>query len=75
MTVVRVKAAYVLYVLKDVAQAEKFLSHAQDLLADCKVEGQKKFEERLIGKMLADVSAAKNAESAENGGSEESGES
>lgn len=75
VTVVRVKAAYVLYVLKDAAQAEKFLSHAQDLLADCKVEGQKKFEERLIGKMLADVSAAKNAESAETGGSEESGES
>ena len=64
VTALRVKAAYVLYVLKDGAQAEKFIARAEELAADCKVAGQRKFEEKLLLKMRADLPAAERGETA-----------
>ena len=62
VSTLRVKAAYVLYVLKDAAQAEKFIGYAEELSEDCKVAGQKLFEEKLLAKMKADVQTAPPAE-------------
>ena len=58
----RVKSAYVLYVLKDYAQARKFLLHAEEKLDTVPVEGLRIFEEELIKKMLADLPEEEKAE-------------
>lgn len=55
VSTLRIKAAYVLYVLKDAAQAAKFIGHAEDLLSECKVEGQRRYERKLLDKMKADA--------------------
>ena len=46
-----------LYVLKDYAQARKFLTHAEEKLDTVPVEGLRIFEESLIKRMLADLPA------------------
>ena len=57
VTVLRIKSSYVLYVLKDYAQARKFLTHAEEKLDTVPVEGLRIFEESLITRMLADLPA------------------
>ncbi len=58
VTVLRIKAAYLLYVCKNTAEAQRFLGRAEESLADCTVEGQRRMEEKLLKKMEADADAA-----------------
>lgn len=57
-TNLRIKAAYLTYVVKDYDAASEFLSKAERDVEKCRIEGLKKFESKLISKIRKDLIAA-----------------
>lgn len=58
-TNLRIKAAYLLYVVKETAQAKEFIEKAERELLKCKIPGIIKFETKLINKIKADLANEK----------------
>lgn len=54
-TNLRIKSAYLTYVVKDYALANEFISKAEREVDKCRVEGLKKYEQKLISKIKRDL--------------------
>ncbi len=57
LTNLRIKAAYLTYVVKDYAAAKEFLDKAEREVEKCRISGIKKYEGKLVSKIKNDLAA------------------